>query len=194
MALANYSKSSTILTPTLTSPSLLPSPPHLGDLRHWRWRGWNIPYTYVPSPEPQATPLILIHGFGASLGHWRHNLVPLSQQHPVYALDLLGFGDSTKAATAYGVPLWVEQVFDFWRLVVRRPAVWVGHSIGSLVVVLTAARYPEATQGYVTITLPDPALRRALLPSFLRPLVGAVEHLFTSPLFLTPPAVADSSP
>ncbi len=160
--------------------------PALGEIRHWRWRGWTIPYSYYPSPEPQATPLVLIHGFGGSIGHWRHNLAPLSQQHPVYALDLLGFGDSSKAATRYGVPLWVEQVSDFWRLIVRRPAVWVGHSIGSLVVVLTAARHPEAVQGYVAITLPDPALRRALLPSVLRPLVGAVERLFTSPLLLTP--------
>lgn len=143
-------------------------------------------YSYSPGARSDAPPLILIHGFGGSIGHWRHNLGPLSQRHPVYALDLLGFGESSKAATAYNVSLWVDQVYEFWRLVVRRRAVWVGHSIGSLVAVVVAARHPEAAQGYVAITLPDPGLRRALLPPIARPLVAAVERLFASPLLLKP--------
>lgn len=170
----------------LTCLPFSPKTPRLGEQRYWHWRGWTIAYSYSPGPGSEAPPLILIHGFGGSIGHWRHNLVPLSQQHPVYALDLLGFGDSSKAATAYNVSLWVEQVYAFWQLVVRRRAVWVGHSIGSLVAVVLAARHPDAVRGYVAITLPDPALRRALLPPIARPLVTAVERLFTSPLLLKP--------
>ncbi len=174
------------LSTPLTCLPFSPKAPRFGEQRHWRWRGWTIAYSYTPGLRPDTPPLILIHGFGGSIGHWRHNLGPLSQQHPVYALDLLGFGNSTKAATAYNVPLWVEQVYEFWRLVVRRRAVWVGHSIGSLVAVVVAARHPEAVRGYVAMTLPDPGLRRALLPPFARPLVAAVERLFTSPLLLKP--------
>jgi pimeloyl-ACP methyl ester carboxylesterase len=170
----------------LTCLPFSPKPPRLGEQRYWRWRGWTIAYSYSPGLRSEAPPLILIHGFGGSIGHWRHNLGPLSQQYPVYALDLLGFGASSKAATSYNVSLWVEQVYEFWRLVVRRQAVWVGHSIGSLVAVVGAARHPEAVRGYVAITLPDPSLRRALLPPFARPLVAAIERLFTSPLLLTP--------
>jgi phosphonate transport system ATP-binding protein len=39
---------------------------------------------------------LLIHGFGASVGHWRHNQPVLAQQVEVFALDLLGFGASDK--------------------------------------------------------------------------------------------------
>lgn len=158
----------------------------LGTPRDWIWRGWQIRYTTVRSPQADAPPLIFIHGFGASLAHWRHNLSAISQHHPVYALDLLGFGASEKAPVAYSIELWAEQVYDFWRTVVRRPAVWVGHSIGSLVSVATVAQHPEAARGFVAVTLPDPALRRALLPPFARPIVNSIERLFSSPLLLKP--------
>lgn len=131
-------------------------------------------------------PLVLLHGFGGSIDHWRYNLGPLSDRHPVYALDLLGFGAAEKAPTRYSVELWAEQAYEFWQQTIARPAVWVGHSIGSLSVVTLAQRYPEAVRGMVLITLPDPALRRQVLPPPLRPLVGAIERLFSSPVLLKP--------
>ena len=47
--------------------------------------------------------MLLVHGFGASTDHWRHNLPVLSESYEVHALDLLGFGRSAKpAGVAYG--------------------------------------------------------------------------------------------
>lgn len=40
----------------------------------------------------RRTPLVLIHGFGASVFHWRYNIPQLAKYHRVYAVDLLGFG------------------------------------------------------------------------------------------------------
>ena len=34
--------------------------------------------------------MLLVHGFGASTDHWRHNLPVLSESYEVHALDLLG--------------------------------------------------------------------------------------------------------
>jgi len=160
----------------------------LGQQRDWIWRGWQTRYTvrHPEASDASPTPIVLLHGFGGSIGHWRYNLGPLSRQHPVYALDLLGFGASEKAPARYRVDLWVEQAFEFWQTVVRRPAVWVGHSIGSLVSVVTADRYREAVKGIVTITLPDPALRRNLMPPGTRALVRSIERLFASPILLKP--------
>ena len=36
--------------------------------------------------------VVLVHGFGASSHHWRHNLPVLGKQTRTYALDLIGFG------------------------------------------------------------------------------------------------------
>jgi len=156
----------------------------IGQQRDWVWRGWQTRYTYIRAQQEHPLPLILLHGFGASIGHWRHNLTELSQQHTVYALDMLGFGASEKAVATYSVELWVEQVYEFWCTFIRQPAVLVGNSIGSLVCLAAAAAHPDMVQGIVMLSLPDPSIREAAMPGFLRPIVQTVEAIFTSPLLL----------
>ncbi len=156
----------------------------IGTQRDWVWRGWKTRYTYLrpqlPS-TPDAPPLMLLHGFGASIGHWRNNLADLSQNHTVYALDMLGFGASAKALTQYDIGLWVEQIFDFWRTFVQQPVVLIGNSIGSLVCLSTALAHPEMVQGVAMISLPDPSVREEAMPAVLRPLIATAESLFASP-------------
>jgi len=164
----------------------------VGAQRDWRWRGWPIRYTYVPGPGVRdRRPLLLLHGFGASIGHWRHNLAELGQGHAVYALDLLGFGASAKAIAPYGIGFWVEQVYDFWRTFIGRPVVLVGNSIGSLVSLAVAAAHPEMVCGLVMLNLPDSSvlenplwvrsLGRVVQP-VAKPLLVGLKWLLTSPL------------
>jgi pimeloyl-ACP methyl ester carboxylesterase len=40
----------------------------------------------------QGTPVVFLHGFGASAYHWRYNIPVLAQSHRVFAMDLLGMG------------------------------------------------------------------------------------------------------
>lgn len=133
----------------------------LGNTADWYWRGHRIRYRCcLPAqPHPEALPLLLLHGFGAASGHWRGNLEPLSRQRPVYALDLLGFGESDQPFCRYGPRLWSELVHDFWRSHLNRPAILIGNSLGSVVAMTTAARFPETITGLIWINLPDLSLR-----------------------------------
>jgi pimeloyl-ACP methyl ester carboxylesterase len=95
----------------------------------------------------------LLHGFGASWRHWRHNIAALSTAGlRVYAMDLLGFGGSAKprsqlpgepassGSVSYGFDLWAEQVVDYCSAKIGPgPLQLVGNSIGG-VVALNAAR------------------------------------------------------
>jgi pimeloyl-ACP methyl ester carboxylesterase len=160
----------------------------IGNQRDWIWRGWQIRFSYlreqnypVSSDRP---PLIFIHGFGASIEHWRHNLPVISKEHTVYALDLLGFGASRKARVNYSANLWTEQVYDFWQTFIGKPVILVGNSIGSLVALNVAWKYPEMVRGLVMLTIPDVSVRQEVLPKPIRPIVTTLENLVASPLLI----------
>lgn len=155
----------------------------LGHQRDWIWRGWRVRYTYLRSSAPQSEatgadslPILLIHGFGSALTQWRMNLASLSQSHPVYALDLVGFGASEKAAAPYRVEFWAEQVYEFWQTFINRPVLLVGHSLGALVALGTATTYPQLVSGLVLMTLP--ASRQELLPRWAYPIASSIESVF----------------
>lgn len=157
----------------------------LGSQRDWIWRGWQVRYTFVRSAAPtDQLPILFLHGFGSSLAQWQENLLPLSQTYPVYALDLVGFGASEKADTAYKVELWADQVYDFWRTFIGEPIVLVGHSLGALVALTAAVAYPEMVKNLALLTLP--ASRQEMLIGSLQSWVGRIESFFTSPLVIRP--------
>ncbi|MBD2464322.1 alpha/beta fold hydrolase [Oscillatoria sp. FACHB-1407] len=118
------------------------------EIKNWTWRGYNIRYAVKGSGHP----LILIHGFGAAIGHWRQNIPALAAAgYQVFALDLLGFGGSEKPPLDYSVDLWQELLKDFCAEHVQQPAVFVGNSIGALLSLMVLADYPELCAGGVLL-------------------------------------------
>lgn len=170
----------------------------MGQQRDWAWRGWQIRYTFMRG-QHTAQPMLFLHGFGASIGHWRYNLSVFAKQRTVYALDLLGFGASEKVSTDYLLTLWVEQVHDFWQTFIRTPMILVGNSLGSLVSLTAAALYPEMVVGLTMLTLPDSSVLEnpqwvkpaiAPLKLALTPVAALAKAFFTSPLVFNPFSVS----
>lgn len=115
---------------------------------NWSWRGYTIRYTVKGSGRP----LVLIHGFGAAIGHWRNNIPVLAEAgYRVFALDLLGFGGSDKPQIDYSLDLWEELLHDFWTEQIQEPAVFVGNSIGALLSLMLLADHPKMAAGAVLI-------------------------------------------
>lgn len=160
-----------------------------GHQRDWVWHGWQIRYTYLKPPIPDQnnqTPILLIHGLGASLKHWRFNLSIIAQEYPVYAIDLLGFGASFKADTEYNSQFWAELIYDFWRTFINQKMIIVGNSLGSLISVMTAYYYPEIVKKLTILNLPDVTLKQEMIPKIIQPIVTTVEKIFTNGIFLKP--------
>ena len=115
--------------------------------RFWTWRDYQIGYCAEGLDENLDKPVIvLIHGFGASVGHWRKNAPILAQKFRVYAIDLIGFGSSaqpTPRELAYTFETWGQQVADFVNEVVGDRAILVGNSIGAVVAMQSAIYAPE---------------------------------------------------
>lgn len=118
------------------------------ETQFWTWQNHRIAYAEMGS----GTPLILIHGFGASIGHWRNNMPVLAAAgYRVFAVDLLGFGKSDKPLVDYQMELWQEMLRDFCAAYVQEPAVFVGNSIGALLCLMMLANHPELAQGGVLL-------------------------------------------
>ncbi|MEM6435571.1 MAG: alpha/beta fold hydrolase [Cyanobacteria bacterium P01_D01_bin.115] len=129
------------MTAQLTAPATLPT-------QEWIWQGHRICHTVQGS----GLPLVLIHGFGASIGHWRKNIPELAVAgYQVHAIDLLGFGQSDKAELDYAVEVWEALLQDYWREHIGQPAVFVGNSIGGLLALMMLAHSPEMARAGVLL-------------------------------------------
>jgi pimeloyl-ACP methyl ester carboxylesterase len=118
----------------------------------WHWQGFSITYQ---SCGDSGAAVVLVHGFGASWGHWRKNLPVLGQFFRCYAIDLIGFGASAKPIPGkeinYTFETWGQLVADFCQEVVGEAAFLVGNSIGCIVIMQTAVDYPEMVKGIAAI-------------------------------------------
>ena len=73
--------------------------------------------TWDPGAE-EKPPILLVHGFGASAYHWRYAIPELAKHYCVHAIDLLGFGYSSKPSVEYnGYTIWSEQLNDYVKQV-----------------------------------------------------------------------------
>jgi pimeloyl-ACP methyl ester carboxylesterase len=146
----------------------------------WSWRDHQIQYTVQGTGQP----LLLIHGFGASIGHWRNNIPVLAAAgYQVYAVDLLGFGASDKPALDYSLELWAELLRDFWAEYINQPTVFIGNSIGALLGLIMLAEYPETAKGGVLLNAAGGLNHRPEelnLP--LRLIMGLFTKMVSSPL------------
>jgi pimeloyl-ACP methyl ester carboxylesterase len=139
----------------------------------WHWQGHKIRYTVAGTGKP----LLLIHGFGASIGHWRKNIPVLAAAgYQVFALDLLGFGGSDKAPLNYTLELWQSQIEDFWSEHINQPTVFIGNSIGALISLMLVTNHPEMTAGGVLINCAGGLNHR---PGDLNPVLSMVMGVFT---------------
>lgn len=159
--------------PQLTSPPL--------EKITWTWQGHQIQYT-TAGPDA-GHPLILIHGFGASIGHWRKNIPVLAAGgYRVFALDLLGFGGSDKPQLNYTVELWQELLQNFWHTHVQQPAVFVGNSVGGLLSLMILANTPKIAAGGILLNAAGGLNHRPDELRFpLRLIMGGFTKLISSP-------------
>jgi pimeloyl-ACP methyl ester carboxylesterase len=111
----------------------------------------------VAPERPEGPAVLLVHGFGASTDHWRHNIPALASRHEVHAIDLLGFGRSAKPqGPAYGGALWRDQLSAYVRERIGRPTVLVGNSLGGYAALAAGAALGPEAAGVVLVNAAGP--------------------------------------
>ena len=97
---------------------------------------------YEGGPADGET-LLMIHGFGADRDNWLRFSRHLTHRYRVIALDLPGFGESSKPDASYDVLSQMERVRAFANALQIDKLHLVGNSMGGHIAALYAARHPE---------------------------------------------------
>ncbi|XP_070822820.1 1-acylglycerol-3-phosphate O-acyltransferase ABHD5 isoform X1 [Chaetodon trifascialis] len=107
-------------------------------------RLWTL--TFSSGRVKDRTPMVLLHGFGGGVGLWAQNLDALSQPRPVFALDLLGFGQSSRPLFATDAQEAEDQFVDSieqWRAKMGLESmILLGHNLGGYLAVSYSIKYP----------------------------------------------------
>ncbi|MFN7900650.1 MAG: alpha/beta fold hydrolase [Synechococcaceae cyanobacterium] len=123
----------------------------------WSFDGHPVHAVWRGPAQPEGPALLLVHGFGASTDHWRHNIPVLAERHEVHAIDLLGFGRSAKpAGLAYGGSLWRDQLHAYIRERIGRPTVLVGNSLGGYAALAAGVALGQDCAGVVLLNAAGP--------------------------------------
>lgn len=99
----------------------------------------------------EGNPVILVHGFFYNSYMWNKNIDAFAERHKVYAIDLWGFGYSTRQALDYGYPLYVEQLLKFMNALNIQKASLVGQSMGGGTCITFCVRHRDRVDKMILV-------------------------------------------
>lgn len=107
----------------------------------------SMRYRLVGSGDP----VILLHGIGGFLEYWDANIEALAHGQQVYALDMPGFGRSTKPPASYTLAFLAQDVQAFAQALQLERVSLVGVSLGGGVALQFARMFPESLHKLVLV-------------------------------------------
>jgi pimeloyl-ACP methyl ester carboxylesterase len=105
--------------------------------------------------DPASAPVLVVHGITGSRRYWLPRILPLSSRYRLLVPDLPGFGFSPKPFVDYTPEFFVEALLEFLEQEkVEGPVHVVGHSLGSVLALEMATRYPERVARLALLNVP----------------------------------------
>jgi pimeloyl-ACP methyl ester carboxylesterase len=135
--------------------------------------GASLFYEEVEGDEP---PVLLVHGLGCDHTYFAPQFEHFAWRgRRVVAVDLRGHGKSDKPEQSYTVQLFSDDLAWMCAQIGLEKPVVIGHSMGGVIVLALALRYPDLPSAIVMVDAPvvRPAAARTAMQRFLEQLRGA---------------------
>lgn len=108
----------------------------------------DITIAYAEEGNGNET-IIFIHGLGSYLPAWKKNVEVLRQYYRCIAIDLPGYGKSSKGEYEGSMEFFSDVVIQFADKVGISQCVLAGHSMGGQISIATALRYPQRVKALI---------------------------------------------
>ncbi len=103
----------------------------------------------------RGRPLVFIHGWVGSWRYWIPVMQAASISYRAYAVDLWGFGDTSKNPRRYSLDEQVKLLDHFLNEMGIGRVALVGHGLGAVVARIFAARYPDIVDRVLAVSSPS---------------------------------------
>lgn len=107
---------------------------------------------------PDASTLVLVHGWPHSLHGWHGVFDALAARHNVIAVDVRGVGGSSAPSEGYDKQTLARDIHGLVEQLGLRDVYVVGHDLGALIAYAYARQFPNALRGAVLLDMPIPGI------------------------------------
>ena len=139
-------------------------------LESFDFRGLPIRYEHTGQGEP----VIMLHNGGSSHAIWAEVANRLAGKYEIFALDLLGFGNSAKPGAGYTLDNYVAMLEEFVSSRALEKVALVGNCMGSAISLAFTDRHPDKVKALV---LCNPLTESTFLGGWLGPFLWIRERM-----------------
>ncbi len=102
----------------------------------------------------RGRPIVFLHGWVGSWRYWINAMQVASTSYRAYAVDLFGFGDSTRDALRYPIERQADLINRFLEEMGIGKVALVGHGLGALVGMSFVKQWPKSVDRMMAINCP----------------------------------------
>ncbi len=110
----------------------------------------SLEISYVKEGDGEKT-LLFVHGLSSNSDAWAKNINTLRKNYTCIALDLPGYGKSSKPEAAYTPTYFAEIIYKFIKELDLKNTILIGHSMGGQASIKLATTYPDAIEKLILV-------------------------------------------